>query len=109
MKILTKLTTAFLVLMLALPVAAADLSSAKAQGLIGEMSTGYIGFVTNQVPDDVKELVATANAKRKAKFQALAKKQNISVDQVAKIAAATFFEKTKPGNYINQNGRWIKK
>lgn len=109
MKLLTKLSTALLVLMLAFPVAAADLSSAKAQGLIGEMSNGYIGFVTSNAPDDVKALVANANKKRKAKFQALAKKQNISVDQVAKIAAEKFFAKTKSGNYIKKGGRWVKK
>ncbi len=108
MKIITKL---FLVItiMFSGQLLAADLTSAKNTGLIGEQANGYIGFVKS-VPDDVRALVKTVNEKRKVRYKKIAKSKQISLSDVAKIGGKKAIEKTKVGNYIKHSGgSWIKK
>ena len=89
--------------------AAADLSTAKSAGLIGEQSDGYIGFV-KAVPDDVKNLVKDVNTKRKEIYQQIAKKQKISLSEVEKIGGNKAMNKTETGHYIKRPGEgWSKK
>jgi uncharacterized protein YdbL (DUF1318 family) len=88
---------------------AADLSSAKAAGLIGEQANGYIGIVTD-VPADVRALVKDINGKRKARYKQIAMAQKISLSDVSKIGGKKAISKTKSGNYIKRAGQgWIKK
>jgi len=108
MKILTKL---FLVVTIFLSgqLMAADLSSAKDAGLIGEQANGYIGFV-KAVPADVKKLVNEVNDKRKARYKQIAQSKKIALSDVAKIGGKRAIEKTKSGNYIMlAGGSWTKK
>ena len=108
MKILTKLFFVMTILF-AGQLMAADLTSAKNAGLIGEQANGYIGFVT-AVPADVKSLVKDVNAKRKARYTKIAKSKQIALSDVAKIGGKKAIDKTKPGNYImREGGRWTKK
>ena len=88
---------------------AADLKSAKAQGYIGEKPDGYIGLVKSDAPSDVVALVKSTNQKRKTKYQGIAAKQKISISEVGKIVGKKFISKTASGNYVMQNGRWVKK
>lgn len=88
---------------------AADLDSAKAEGLIGEMPNGYLGLVVSSAPSDVKALVADVNAKRKAKYQEVATSRNIDLSKVELIAGKKALEKTKSGHFIQVDGKWIKK
>ena len=86
------------------------LTQPKAQGLIGEQADGYVGFVTQNVPADVRKLVSEVNAKRKAGYQQIAAKQGTPVSEVEKVGGMTAIEKTLPGNYIRDlNGNWRKK
>ena len=88
---------------------AADLSSAKRAGLIGEQANGYIGFV-KPAPSDVKQLVASVNNKRKARYKNIAKSKKIALSQVAKVGGKTAMSKTAKGNYIKPQGKgWVKK
>jgi len=88
---------------------AADLSSAKDAGIIGEQGNGYIGFV-KAAPADVKALVKEVNAKRKARYMKIAKSKQIALSEVTKIGGQKAIEKTKPGNYIMRVGEgWTKK
>jgi uncharacterized protein len=88
---------------------AADLTSAKAAGIIGEQANGYIGFVKS-ASDDVKTLVSEVNSKRKARYKKIAKAQKISLNEVEKIGGKKVIEKTKSGNYIKRAGKgWTKK
>ncbi len=88
---------------------AADLSSAKSAGIIGEQANGYIGIV-KAAPADVKQLVKSVNAKRKAKYKQIAKKQKISLGDVEKIGGKKAIAKTKSGNYVKKPGKgWTKK
>ncbi|PWK53772.1 hypothetical protein C8D97_102161 [Pleionea mediterranea] len=88
---------------------AANLDSAKAEGLIGEKSNGYLGLVVNNAPSDVRRLVDDVNAKRKQKYQEVANSRNIDLSKVELIAGKKAIEKTQSGHYIEVNGRWVKK
>jgi len=86
------------------------LTQPKAAGLIGEQADGYVGFVTPNVPADVRQLVNEVNAKRKAGYQQIAAKQGTPVSEVEKVGGKTAIEKTLPGNYVRDlNGNWYKK
>ncbi len=106
MKILSKL---FIVLSIVFSsqLMAADLSSAKNDGLIGEQANGYIGFV-KAVPADVRKLVNDVNDKRKERYQQIAKSKKVSLSDVARIGGKKAIEKTKPGNYIKpDDSQWV--
>ena len=51
---------------------AADLTTAKSQGWIGEQNDGYLGVVKGNAPADVKALVADVNRQRKSQFAQIA-------------------------------------
>jgi len=86
------------------------LTQPKAAGLIGEQADGYVGFVTQNVPADVRKLVNDVNAKRRAGYEQIAAKQGTPVSEVEKVGGMTAIEKTLPGNYIRDlNGNWRKK
>lgn len=90
--------------------AESPLTQPKADGLIGEQADGYLGLVSQNVPANIKKLVAEVNAQRKAGYQQIATKQGTSVSEVEKVGGNTAFEKTLPGNYYRDaNGVWHKK
>lgn len=89
---------------------AADLSTAKAQGLIGEQSDGYLGLVKSDAPPDVKALVAQVNSQRKAHFAQIAAKNGIAEAEAARIFAREAAERTISGNFVqNPAGAWVRK
>ena len=106
--IMKKITLAVIALTVTFSVWATTLEQAKQQGLVGEMSNGYLGIV---VPSpDAKSLVARVNEKRKALYQKLAKKNNLTMAQVTALAGEKAIAKTKPGNLIkDSSGNWVKK
>jgi len=107
----TNVFLALLISMMAMSVAVASpLAQPKADGLIGEQANGYIGLVQQNVPANIKSLVSEVNAKRKAGYQRIAKKQGTSLAEVERVGGNTAIEKTLRGNYIrNANGSWSKK
>ncbi|MCQ8878226.1 YdbL family protein [Pseudoalteromonas shioyasakiensis] len=86
---------------------AITLDDAKKQGLVGEDSSGYLGLVVQNA--DAKSIVDKINAKRKAQYLKLAKKNNLSLAQVEALAAAKTIEKTQAGHFVEVNGEWVKK
>ncbi|GAC32892.1 YdbL family protein [Paraglaciecola polaris] len=86
---------------------AIDLDSAKDKGLVGEQTDGYLGAVVNQ--PDVLALINEVNVKRKNKYNQLAAKNNLTLEQVEKLAAKKAYEKTASGHYVLVNGNWVKK
>jgi uncharacterized protein YdbL (DUF1318 family) len=101
-----------LISLLTVSVASAEspLTQPKADGLIGEQADGYIGLVSQNVPADIKKLVAEVNAQRKAGYQKIAAKQGTSLAEVEKVGGNTAIEKTLPGNYVRDaDGVWHKK
>jgi len=86
---------------------AIELDTAKATGLVGEQQNGYLGAVVES--SEVMALISDINAKRKAKYQELATKNGINLEQVEVLAAKKAFEKTETGHYLQVNGQWVKK
>lgn len=59
--------------------------SLKAEKRIMEDGNGYV--IAMKSDTETAECVATINAKRKAKYESIAKKDGVLVEEVAKIAA----------------------
>ena len=108
---ITNVFLALLVSMMAVSIAVASaLAQPKADGLIGEQANGYIGLVKSDVPADIKKLVDKTNAKRKAGYQKIARKQGTTLSEVEKVGGNTAFQKTLKGNYYRDaSGTWRKK
>lgn len=71
-------------LLLAFPVAAADVGEVKAKGHACEQTNGYLRATAN-APEVAKAVVENVNAKRKEQYAKIATKNGIAVDQVAKL------------------------
>lgn len=100
-----------LALALALPLAAQalDLDSARSQGLVGEMTDGYIGAVKGQGDEEVRRLVAEVNAKRRAAYEAIARENGTAVEAVAALAGQKLIGRAPAGSWIGDDGRWYQK
>ncbi len=89
---------------------AIDIGTAKNQGLVGEANSGYLAAVAAPASADVKALISSVNAKRKAQFQKTANNTNTTVAQVSHRFYELAVQKTKPGNYYQDaSGRRKKK
>ena len=87
---------------------AISLDQAKQEGLVGEMSNGYLGVVV--ASSEVSSLVAMVNKKRKDIYLNLARKNKITMQQVTKLAGEKSLAKTRSGHLIkNSSGKWVKK
>jgi len=109
---ITNVFLALLISMMAVSIASAasPLTQPKADGLIGEQANGYIGLVQQNVPADIKKLVNDVNAKRRAGYQQIAKKEGTSLAEVERVGGNTAIGKTLKGNYIRDaSGVWRKK
>lgn len=95
------------ILSLSFAASAMSLDQAKAQGLVGETSSGYLALVKQDA--QAQEIVERVNQKRKQHYQKLAKKNGIQLSQVEALAASKAIEKTQSGHFIQVNGRWLKK
>jgi len=99
---------AILCLLMAFTASALTLQEAKKEGFLGELPSGYIGIVKSN--QEAKSIMDSVNEKRLAHFKAIAKKNGLSVSQVAALAGTKFINKTSSGNYIkNSSGHWVKK
>ena len=106
--IIAKIGMALAVLSITFSAWAVTLDQAKKQGLVGEMSTGYLGIVV--ASNDVKTLVTSVNKKRKNIYLNLARKNNITMKQVTALAGEKAIAKTQSGHFIKMpSGGWVKK
>ena len=80
----TLLLCAFLVGLVSSNVMALTLDEARTQGRVGETFYGYL--VALKTDAETEKLVNDINAERKASYQQLAKQNNVSVDDIAKLA-----------------------
>ena len=89
---------------------AISLDDAKASGVVGETTSGYLEAVVKNPTEEVKSLVREINTKRKIKYQEIAAQTGSSLADVEKLAALKAIEKTSPGFFVkSKNGTWIKK
>lgn len=104
----TLLLCAFLVGLVSSNVMALTLDEARTQGRVGETFYGYL--VALKTDAETEKLVADINAERKASYQQLAKQNNVSVDDIAKLAGQKLVARAKPGEYVQGiNGKWVRK
>jgi len=61
----------------------ASLDEAKANGQVIEAASGYVEAAPGASPD-IRKLVEDVNARRREAYERIAKKNQISVDQVAR-------------------------
>jgi uncharacterized protein YdbL (DUF1318 family) len=94
---------------LAVAAAAIDLDGAKAQGLVGETTDGYVAAVAESPSDEVERLVEDVNARRRASYEAIARKNGTPTETVAKLAAEKLLHKAPSGAWIRDGGRWYQK
>jgi len=90
--------------------AALTMDQAKAQGLIGETSNGYLDSVAASPNATVSSLINSINNQRKAAFKTKAAKAGVSLDVMSKRVAQRLFQKAAKGAYLkNPAGKWYKK
>jgi len=93
----------------ALPSAALDLDAARQQGLVGEQSDGYVGAVSASPSAEVEALVTEVNAKRRAAYAEIAKKNGTAPEAVAALSGQKLIDRAPAGQWIWANGRWTQK
>ncbi len=108
------LVTLIVAMLLPLSVFALGLQEAKSQLLVGESVTGYLGAVPQgavEASASVAVLVNDINAKRKASYQKIAKRNGASLTAVEQLAAKKAIEKTVSGQMIqlSPGGAWLRK
>jgi uncharacterized protein YdbL (DUF1318 family) len=107
-KFIKKISCALLLSTIAFSAWAISLDDAKQQGLVGEMSNGYLGLIIDS--PDAKSLVTSVNEKRKSIYMNLARTNKITMQQVTALAGKKAYDKTQPGHFIqNSAGQWVKK
>jgi uncharacterized protein YdbL (DUF1318 family) len=87
---------------------ALSLDEAKAKGLVGEKGNGYLGAV-HPSNAEVQALLEDVNRKRRQAYEDIAKRNRTSVQTVETLAGEKAIQNTKPGNFIESPGGWMKK
>lgn len=105
-----KATLAALLIMMATPAFALTLDEAKAQGLVGEQSSGYLGIVTTSPNSAVQALVKDINSQRKALYIEKAKEAGVEVKIMELRTGERLLKRAPDGEYVRApDGNWIKK
>jgi uncharacterized protein len=87
---------------------AISLDEAKAKGLVGEKPNGYLGMV-NPSGGEVEALMNDINQKRRQAYEEIAKRNKTPLNAVEALAGQKAIQNTKPGNFIEGPGGWMKK
>ena len=80
------------------------MQEAKARGLVGERSDGYVGYVVTPPGAEVKVVVKEVNNRRRAKFADTAKRNNLKTEQVAHRLYQRAGYATASGHYYQDAG-----
>jgi len=96
-----------LVGVLALPAASADLDlhAAKSQGLVGEKVDGFVGIVVAEPTAAVTALVEDVNARRRAAYEAIAKKNGIEIRYGTRAVSLVTDDSGVKGVVVKQQGK----
>ncbi|MGD1933705.1 MAG: YdbL family protein [Candidatus Phaeomarinobacter sp.] len=97
-----------LTLMAFSPAYALSLDEAKAQGTIGEMSTGYVGYPSGPSAA-VKQLGDGVNLARKARYGEIAASQGASLSAVEQLAGQKLVQQAPAGQFVNGGSGWRRK
>jgi uncharacterized protein YdbL (DUF1318 family) len=96
-----------LLVTLAVPAFALDLHEARTKGLLGEQWDGYVGIVASPTPE-LEKLAADVNAKRRAHYQEIARRNGTGLEAVAALAGKKLVEGAPSGEFVKTNGGWTK-
>lgn len=90
------------------PLFALSLEEAKSQGLVGEKLNGYLGLV---VPGhaDAQAVVKDVNQKRRQAYEEIARRNGTNITAVETLAGEKAVQNTRPGNFVEGPGGWVKK
>lgn len=104
---LSTITTFVAGLLFSVAALALELDDAKNMGLVGEQPNGYLGLVSASSPE-AATLVVDINAKRKARYQEIANKQNTQLVNIERIAGEKLIEKAQGDGefYMDGSGQW---
>lgn len=101
---------ALLCSLIATPVWAIGKDEAKAQGLIGERSNGYLGAVKNPASAKVQALIDSINQKRRAAYKKGAAKAGVETKVFELRMGERLQQRAPSGHFIQlRNGKWKKK
>jgi uncharacterized protein YdbL (DUF1318 family) len=87
----------------------AVIAQARANGLVGEQTDGYLGFVTGaSINADLRGRVNQINIQRRTVYTRRAEARSASVDEVAYAVACDVFENriATGERYRNEAGQW---
>lgn len=87
--------------------AMAALGEAKVAGQLGEQPDGYLGVV--RAEGQATEIARLINQARRAEYQRVAQSNGIKLGDVEAIAGKKAIEKTPSGQFIQLDGRWLRK
>lgn len=87
---------------------ALSLDEAKAKGLVGERPNGYLGAV-NPSNTEAQAVIADVNQKRRQAYEDIAKRNRTDLRSVETLAGEKAIQNTKPGNFVEGPGGWVKK
>ncbi|KHD99290.1 amine metabolic protein ydbL [Pantoea stewartii] len=100
--------TCLLALTMSLPAWALTLDEARQSGRVGETLSGYIAPRADD--SDTLALVKRINDGRATQYQRLAEQNNLTTDEVARIAGQKLVNRAAAGEYVRGiNGQWLRK
>ena len=85
-----------------------SLEEAKTKGLVGEKPNGYLGVVTPSGAE-VQALTSEVNQKRRQAYEDIAKRNRTPLEAVETLAGEKAIQNTRPGNFVEGPGGWLKK
>jgi uncharacterized protein YdbL (DUF1318 family) len=89
------------------PARALSLNDAKAQGLLGEQSNGYLGVVPGNANAQVSALIQKINAKRRAAYQSVANSNGTTLKSVEGVAGIKLLGRVQSGQwFMGSQGKW---
>lgn len=95
-------------IMLSLSVQALTLDEARSQGRAGETLDGFL--MARTADSETQALVARINQQRAATYRQLALSNNLTPEDIARLAGQKLVARAQPGEYVRGiNGLWMKK
>ncbi|MCO6430404.1 MAG: YdbL family protein [Deltaproteobacteria bacterium] len=92
------------------PAYALSIDEAKAQGLVGETTTGYLAAVKQDASLEVATLVKEINNQRRREYAQIAQKNRTAVAAVEKLAGEKAIQRSPAGTFVQKpDGSWVKK
>ncbi len=111
-KIVKTISLTLIAIVFSVSVALAGLTvdAAKSQGLVGERPDGLLGIVSSQASEELQTLVSITNEERIIRYQAVAAKNGIDIEQVKVLTGKKLISATAKGEYfMDASGNWQRK